>query len=286
METVKKDLEQQGYVIIPNILSPDEITLYRKEFDNWYTSNIKRTHNTIDPHGIFKYHEIGHQRLAWLCRTHPKVQEVFKYLWDTDELVVSFDGACYFPKDTSKKDNYWTHTDQSPKQKGLWCYQGLVALTSNKERTLVVYEGSHKLHEQYFKDIDDCKNTKKFIIINKDYTDKLASSKKILDIAAGALVLWDSRTFHQNHYGPPNCEERLVQYLSYLPKDNKANSVAMRKKRLEYYNTRRTTSHWAYPIRVNSLQPQHYGNKELEIDYSQLSKPDLSDLEKEILKLI
>ena len=60
----------------------------------------------------------------------------------------------------------------------------------------------------------------------------------------------------------------------------------MRKKRLEYYNTRRTTSHWAYPIRVNSLQPQHYGNKELEIDYSKLSKPDLSDLEKEILKLI
>jgi hypothetical protein len=288
MESIKKELEEKGYIIIPNILSSKEIELFKKEFTDWYNSipNFQKIHNTIDPHGIFKYHEVGHQRLAWLCRTHSKVLEIFKYLWNTDELVVSFDGACYFPKNISKTDNYWTHTDQSPKQKGLYCYQGFVALTFNKERTLVVYEGSHKLHEQYFKDIDDCKNSKKFLVINKDYTDKLATSKKILNVPAGALVLWDSRTFHQNHYGSPNCEERLVQYVSYLPKNNKTNSVAMQKKRQEYFNTRRTTSHWAYPIRVNSLQPQHYGNKELEIDYSKLKKPELSDLEEKIRELI
>ena len=36
----------------------------------------------------------------------------------------------------------------------------------------------------------------------------------------------------------------------------------MQKKRRNYFNNRRTTSHWAYPIRVNGLQAQTYGNDE------------------------
>ena len=127
---------------------------------------------------------------------------------------------------------------------------------------------------------------KTFVLLMKKFTDAIKSTKKILNVDAGSLVLWDSRTFHQNCYGPPGCEERLVQYVSYLPKNNKANSAAMCRKRLQYFNTRRTTSHWAYPIRVNSLQPQNYGNKELEIDYSQLPKPNLTDLKEKIFELI
>ena len=60
-----------------------------------------------------------------------------------------------------------------------------------------------------------------------------------------------------------------------LPKNNKSNSLAMQKKRHKYFNELRTTSHWAYPIKVNSLQPQTYGNNDLLIDYSQLKKPNL-----------
>jgi len=37
---------------------------------------------------------------------------------------------------------------------------------------------------------------------------------------------------------------------------------------------------------VNAIQPQTYGSKEREIDYSTLQKPDLSDLLEEIYKLI
>ena len=61
-----------------------------------------------------------------------------------------------------------------------------------------------------------------------------------------------------------------------LPKNNKLNSTAMKKKRLKYFNELRTTSHWAYPIRVNSLQPQTYGNNNLLIDYNTLNNPDLT----------
>ena len=189
------------------------------------------------------------------------------------------------PKETKKKDNIWTHTDQSRKKEGLVCYQGYVALTSNKERTLVVYEGSHKLHQNYFKEMNIEVN-KDWNLIDHSYLDRIKTQKRVLDVPAGSLVLWDSRSFHQNQYGKPNSEERLVQYVSYLPKNDKKNSKSMQTKRQKYFNDKRTTSHWAYPIRVNSLQPQTYGDDSLLIDYDKLPKIQLDDMMDKIQELI
>jgi hypothetical protein len=60
----------------------------------------------------------------------------------------------------------------------------------------------------------------------------------------------------------------------------------MLEKRQRYFIDKRTTSHWAYPVKVNGLQPQNYGDKTLEINYSELVKPDLEELLEEITKLI
>ena len=160
---IKNELEEKGYVVIPNVISSEEIKTYTDEFHKWRTSvdNLDKLHNKINPHHIYKYHQVGHQRHAWLIRTNPKVYNIFKKLWNTDDLVVSFDGSCYMPKNTKSSDNCWTHTDQGFKKEGLHCYQGFVALTDNEERTLVVYEGSHKLHEGYFKEMN--------ITVNKDW---------------------------------------------------------------------------------------------------------------------
>ena len=287
IKQIKQELSNKGYVIIPNILTSEEINLYSQEFHKWRNSieNLDSIHKRISPHLIYKFHQIGHQRHAWLIRTNPKIINIFKQLWDTDELVVSFDGSCYMPKETKKKDNIWTHTDQSRKKEGLVCYQGYVALTSNKERTLVVYEGSHKLHQNYFKEMNIEVN-KDWNLIDHSYLDRIKTQKRVLDVPAGSLVLWDSRSFHQNQYGKPNSEERLVQYVSYLPKNDKKNSKSMQTKRQKYFNDKRTTSHWAYPIRVNSLQPQTYGDDSLLIDYDKLPKIQLDDVMDKIQELI
>ena len=50
-----------------------------------------------------------------------------------------------------KKNTKCSHTDQAPKNRNLLCYQGIVSLTNNKNNSLLVYEGSHKLHQEYFK---------------------------------------------------------------------------------------------------------------------------------------
>ena len=279
-----KDLEEKGYCVIEDILSEEELQTARSYFYDWLDSDpqIKAKHNKISPHGIFKHLEAGHQRHAWYIRTRPKVLETFKQIWKTDELVVSFDGCCWISKDVKKRDSIWTHTDQAPNQKGLKCYQAFVSLTDNVERSLVVYEGSHELHEEYCAQKSLTHNTN-WQLIDEDYLQCIQDRKRVLPVKAGSLVIWDSRTFHQNQYGTLP-EERIVQYVSYLPKEGR--NEKMEEKRINYFLDRRTTSHWAYPVKVNGLQPQHYGNKELLIDYKKLTVPCLDDMLDDIIELI
>ena len=117
-EEAKKQLAENGYVVIPDVLTPEEVETAKKLHDEWRVSipNHDRTHTAVDPHGIYKFHEAGHQRHAWFIRTNPRVQSYFKALWQTEDLISSFDGSCYISKNLGKKDNVWTHTDQSPRR--------------------------------------------------------------------------------------------------------------------------------------------------------------------------
>ncbi len=83
-----------------------------------------------------------------------------------------------------------------------------MSLTENKERTIVVYEGSHKMHEEYMRrnELSHKKNWQK---IDEGFLKKIEEKKRVLHVKAGELVLWDSRTFHQNQYGRGG-EERIV----------------------------------------------------------------------------
>ena len=315
----KKHLEKHGYVIIPNTLNPNEIFFAKELFFNMIESipNYHTLHSKIDPHGINKFLGYpGHTEFAWYCRTRPQIIDTFANLWNTttDNLVCSFDGSCYIPENSRCNTNCWTHTDQSSKDSSLICYQGFVALTNNKDNSLVVYKNSHKLHKQYFiqiqeklqSDLDFIKDkinttdnpeyldklrkqetilntklttfnknkSKHWNLIDPEFLQTIKDDRIILNVKAGDLVIWDSRTFHQNIVSNPK-EERLVQYISMLPKDSKLNSKSQQKKRLQYLKDLRTTSHWAYPITVVPKTPRTYGNKDLMIDYDSYPKPNL-----------
>ncbi|NDH09833.1 MAG: hypothetical protein EBY16_09560 [Gammaproteobacteria bacterium] len=282
----KIDLAIHGYAIIENVISSEQVATAKQYFSEWLTANpeLKAKHKRIDPHGIFKYGEAGHQRHAWYLKTLAEVQQPFRVLWGTRELTTGFDGSCWISSDYSGKDKIWTHTDQAPDTKGLACVQGFMTLTSNEERTLVVYAGSHLLHECYMKE-KKLTGKKNWQLIEHEYLARIASTKRVLKVSAGSLVLWDSRTFHQNQYGKAG-EERIVQYVCFLPKAHKSNSKSEQAKRVKYYEERRTTSHWPYPLSVNGLQPRTYGDNTLLIDYAQLHRPQLDDLDAKIRLLL
>ena len=113
---IKSELDHKGYVVVPDVLNREDVDKCLDWFGDWQKSipDHDYQHDKLSPHGIYKFHQAGHQRHSWYIRTRPAVREVFEGLWDTKNLVVSFDGSCYMPKDMKKKDNIWTHTDQAP----------------------------------------------------------------------------------------------------------------------------------------------------------------------------
>lgn len=287
-QSILSSLQEKGYCVIPNILNPSEITQCKDSFINWQKSIPQHDifYKKIVSHGIYKFHHVGHTWHSWFIRTHPSVQQVFKTIYNCDDLIVSFDGCCHIPKECEKKDTCWTHTDQAPSTQGFQCYQGLVSLTDNQERTLVVYEGTHHIHESYFRDKGIVSNNNWQIIDPIDIS-SLSQCKKILHIPAGSLVLWDSRLFHQNQYGTPFSEERMIQYVCYFPKNHPRNTDAMKEKRRKYFQERRTTTHWPCPIHVVPLQPNTYGDPSRIIKYSTLPIQSLENIDhEEIMKLI
>lgn len=286
------ELFEKGYTIIPNVINEEEILEYIYEFNKWMDSveNMDDIHDLIHYHGIFKYYNPGHQRFAWLLRTNPKIQNIFKKIWNTDELVTSFDGCCYYPKKYDKEDVYWVHSDQSCLKKGLRCIQSFVSLTKNKEKTFLVYEYSHKLHEEYG-EIYQINNISDWNPIHEEYINAISDSARILHVEPGSMVLWDSRTFHQNTCGSPESrEDRLVQYLCFLPKNVPENNSKEQEKRQYYFEKQITTNHYPYPMAAVPKQPYNYNLNNLDnqiiINYDILPKPFLEDLMPEIVKLL
>lgn len=286
---ITNELNEKGFVVIPDVLCKHKIENALHMFKDWREriENFDIIHSKISPHGIIKNWGIGHAEHCWYIRTQPEVQEVFKDFYSTDDLIVSYDGTCYITNELhkKKKDNCWTHTDQAPCKKGFECVQGFVALTSNVNTSLVVYEGSHNLHEEYFRSMG-ITNKSNWNKIDPAYLDGIKVKKKVLKVDAGSLVLWDSRTFHQNQYGNPICEDRIVQYVCYLPRTHKKNTKSVNTKRQHYFHTMRTTSHWPCPVYVNGLQPRSWGDDSLLINYEKIEKPDLKPYMDSIVKLI
>jgi len=286
-QTIKKELEINGYVIIPNILEENEIYQYINDFYQWKNKipQFDKIHKKINPFGICRYHQIGHQPFIWNIRIHPKILKIFQYLWNTEDLIVSYDGVCYIPETQYKNNSHksWIHVDQAPIYKEFKCYQSFISFTDNQYKTLVVYQGSHLLFQEYFKNDNITQDNWK--TIDYEYLEKNKDKRKILNIKKGDLVIWDSRTFHQCQYGDIYNEEfRLVQYLSYYPKHHIDNTIENQEKRKRYFIDNITTSHWCAPIIANPLQPSK--RYKIEIDYNKLFEINLKKNYDDIIKLV
>ena len=76
----QEELKEKGYCIIENVLSASEIETATDHFRTWKNSipNLDEFHHKCSPHGIFKFHEVGHQHHAWYLRTLPQVHKCLK----------------------------------------------------------------------------------------------------------------------------------------------------------------------------------------------------------------
>jgi len=300
----KSVLEEFGVAIIPNILDneeSDEIIngiwdflehisqpwdkpINRNDKESW-----KEFFELYPMHSmLLKNWNIGHAHISWKIRQNPKILEIFSILWNVkpEELLVSFDSLSFhIPPEITKrgwfKDNLWLHSDQSFTDNRFKCVQAWVTGLDVNENdgTLAFLEKSHNFHEDFGRDfeIKDKKDWYKLDNIELEYYLNNECELKKIKCPKGSLVLWDSRTIHcgiqpNKQRTAPNF--RAIIYLCYQPRIF-ANKKQLEKK-IKAFEELRTTSHWPCNIKLNSKNPQTYGN--LLRNYAMINIPILEEI--------
>ncbi|CCH46764.1 hypothetical protein BN7_6363 [Wickerhamomyces ciferrii] len=300
----RDDLLKDGYVVVKNAISKEKAQDYQNQIFDWLRSFNKgwklddestwNDNHLPDHHwnNIYSKHSTCHEKFFWDIRLDPGFKDKFAKLWGTNELLVSFDAInIAFPtRDASIEPKFWPHVDQSPFRTGLSCVQGIANLSEagEKDGGLVVYKDSHKLLENFFKEVYGEENweSKDNVQISKDqlqwFLDNGAEKVKVI-AEPGDLILWDSRTIHYGsgpEYDSNNI--RTIAYISYSPA-NFATEENLIKKRQAFEKWHGTT-HWAHDnINTRNL-PAYLPNGEL--DPYQRTEPNVKpELTKELLQL-
>uniref|UniRef100_A0A6A7G2X7 Phytanoyl-CoA dioxygenase n=1 Tax=Hirondellea gigas TaxID=1518452 RepID=A0A6A7G2X7_9CRUS len=213
-----RHLEEHGFVVFSSIISCEEIKTAKDLFWDWMEAlngNISRfDHSTWKSegwpgrlnNGIIYQNGIGQSDYLWYLRTRPNVKEVFRHVWETNDLITSFDGCCSFrPWKTDpswRTYGGWYHFDQSAQKKGKHCVQGILSLTDATAETggLVILKDSFSKFDYLSKRFSAKFKKRKAqdFISTPKYDEILTSQPLLVTCKAGDLILWDSRTIHCN----------------------------------------------------------------------------------------
>ena len=287
-ENLKETIAKYGVAIIPSVINDEECNTMLGGMWDYFEHITKHSENPINRldsttwrefyklfplHSmLFQHFQVGQSQVCWDQRQHPEIVDIFKTFWETEDLVVSFDGLSFNmpPEKTNRgwyRGNTWYHTDQSFTRPDFECMQSWVtALDVNKgDATLAFMECSNKYHEEFGKTFSITDKGDWFKLNQaehlKFYEEKGCSYKKIY-CPKGSLVFWDSRTIHCG------CEAlrvrerenfRAIVYLCYTPKS--LLTPRYEKKKQKAFNEIRTTNHWPHKPKLFGKTPRTYGNE-------------------------
>jgi ectoine hydroxylase-related dioxygenase (phytanoyl-CoA dioxygenase family) len=272
ISTYLDELDNNGYCIVPNVLTNKESDYYIQEIWKWLENlgvNIKRDNQSTwsDSNwpsvgkNLIQNYNIGHAQFLWDLRCHEEVIKVYQELWNTSDLLVSFDGiGIARPVSVTGvlDDTPWWHIDQSFNKIGRHCIQGFVNLEESKEgdACFSAIVKSHKYHQE----LCDTFNIEKLDIdwyeLDQDEINWYFETKKLKSVKVyppkGSMVLWDSRTIHCNF---PNKTDnmRYVAYISMTPAEW-IDSENLKKKKYAFENLY-TTAHWPHDITMFTKYP-------------------------------
>ena len=241
-------LDREGYVVLSDILTPDEqkfnMDLFKKEWSKvspnfkWDKPNDWSIKNSplMFAKGMAIYSGFGQSDFMWSLRTNPKIIGIFENIHGVEDLVVSLDGFSVFLSDKQQTKS-WLHIDQNPKNQAYSIQGSYNFLPVGKEDAgFVVVPGTHKSYHP------EVSHKKDWIMVDQENFEP--QSKKLL-IPGNCFVLWNSKTIHASTGMTKGTTglNRVTAYITYLPKYLRTKEMA--KKRKQAYMDSRTTSHWA-----------------------------------------
>ncbi len=120
------DLEEQGYCVIPQLLSTSEAdVLYQRVWHEFIEqawpncrmddrSQWKETFPIHNKMGIFAG-PAGQTQVMWDLRQDPRIVNVFAHVWNTNDLIVSMDGLSIMCPPEIREGYFepWPHVDQA-----------------------------------------------------------------------------------------------------------------------------------------------------------------------------
>ncbi|KAL2824588.1 hypothetical protein BJY01DRAFT_230419 [Aspergillus pseudoustus] len=259
-------LAQHGYAVLENIITPEKAHYYQQQQLDWlekFPYGFKKDDpSTWKPQclpahargGMYFRYGVQHEAFMWEARQERGIINVFSELWNTDQLLVSFDAMnITFPTPEKTNAEPWPHIDQSPHRKGLHCVQGIINFTPNgpADGGLMVIKGSHNCMEEFFEQFPEKTSRKSwgpedFFAFEPPevhwFKEKGCQLKKVC-AKPGDLILWDSRTIHYSVL-PQTDQVRALIYVCYTPASFATQETIEKKAML--FKKRQGSSHWPH----------------------------------------
>ena len=255
----KTHFEQEGYVVIKNIISDtineEATSLFKQEWNivspnfDWDNTSTWTTTNSPMVWGKSSvvFNGFSQSRFMWLLRTQPSIYEAFSKVYNTSELATSFDGFSVFISPKQKSPN-WLHQDQRSDDHQL-SIQGLVNLkpVGEYDAGFVCVPKSHLTHIPTASKRD-------WVMLDKDDPHYQMAGKLI--IPKNCLVLWNSKTIHSNtgmnsKHPKKLHHNRLSAYITFVPKSRQTDEIIQ--ERIQGYKAGVSCSHWAARMEVKKL---------------------------------
>lgn len=292
-----------GYAVIKAVATPEQVekgislfwdlveqqqpSIKRTDPATWETATWVASPEV----GIMSGYGIGQSEFLWFARQLPKVKEAFTKVWETDDLLVSYDGCGVFrpieydPK--WKTATAWYHIDQNCyNKKGRHAIQGLVNFFPSGPHDggfVVVPKSTFMIDEAFERFPDMCSRKSRDYVrirpedpfwiesinkIERNETNKydLFPVKVVLD--PGDLVLWDSRAIHCNcppdrPSNDPDAKmrlKRLAAYICMTPTALATDVEKLLKYRILAFQRGITTTHWPHEFQPTwSANGKHPG---------------------------
>ncbi|KAL1614334.1 hypothetical protein SLS54_009828 [Diplodia seriata] len=297
----RDDLSRDGYAIIKGAIPRERADQYADDINLGFNRHDPSTiHHRHLPHitekGMILHYAATHEAFTWRIRSEPGISAPFALVYDTPDLLVSFDALnASFPARTDLPANApWPHQDQDPERAGFRCLQGLVNLLPNGARDggLIVCRGAHRLSDEYHAAMREAGDERIAAWTSEWYgvTERGMGWLRErgcewvkLCAEPGDLLVWDSRTPHYNlspaadeeGEGGEKARPRFAVYTCYMPVAE-ATQEDLRRKR-GAFEKRVGTTHWPNAKHVGSNVAKRDGEDDPHNRFRPVDEPVLDE---------
>ena len=245
-------LENEGYTVINNAISVEDANesfeMFKEElcyvsptFD-WNDSSTWISENCpiIMNKGSVVYNGFGHSDSNWNLRLKSVAKDAFKIIYDTDEVVSSFDGLSLFLNKDKQQSLSWLHQDQRSNDNRL-SIQGILNIFECDK-----YDAGFvcipKSHIEYIPEPTE----NDWLILPKNHIYHTKYVKLLTP--ERSLILFNSKLVHANvgmnkKHPKGNHINRFSAYLTFGPRYRQTEEVIG--KRIQGYFSGKSCSHWS-----------------------------------------